>query len=147
MQKFKLVYADTVGANCKKEKYDGNNNFTEPDGDYYYTAEGLTDNGDGTYDSESYHNVLRHKTDDPRIPEEVRKKINDSPGDFLDHGNQRKSDVNGPYNNNESPGGSGCTIGKNGQQQQDEFMKILMDGVEKPEDITKKIRSFQHIRK
>ena len=141
------VYVDQVGANCSEDNYKKGVNFTEPDGIYYYTSQGLVDNGDGTYDSANYHNVLRHKTDDPNIPEEIREAINSTPGDFLEHGNQRKQDKAGPYNANAIPRGAGCTIGKDGQEHQDEFMKILMDGVDRPEEIKKTIISNKHVQK
>ena len=141
------VYVDQVGANCSEDNYEEGISFTEPDGIYYYTSQGLYDNGDGTYDSESYHNVLRHKTDDPNIPEEIREAINSNPGDFLEHGNQRKQDKAGPYNGNAKPRGAGCTIGKDGQAHQDEFMKVLMDGVDRPEEIKKIIISKNNVQK
>ena len=136
------VYVDQVGANCSEKNYDGQNNFTEPDGIYYYSSDGLKANEDGTYDSESYHNVLRHKTNDPNIPEQVRNAINNTPGDFLEHGNQRIIDKDGPYNNNQTPGGAGCTIGMGGQEHQDEYMSILMDGVDNPEKIKRVVISY-----
>ncbi len=139
------VYVDQVGANCSEQYYDGEKNFTEPDGIYYYSAEGLKANGDGTYDSDSYHNVLRHKTDDPNIPENVRNAINNTPGDFLEHGNQRIIDKDGPYNNNQTPGGAGCTIGMGGQAHQDEYMAVLMDGVDNPEKIKRVVTSYVHV--
>ncbi len=139
------VYVDQVGANCSEDKYEEGVCFTEPDGVYYYTSQGLYDNGDGTYDSESYYNVLRHTTYDKNIPEEIREAINNSPGDFFEHGNQRKIDKSAPYNGNEKPRGGGCTIGKDGQAHQDEFMKVLMDGVDRPEEIKKTIISKDHV--
>ena len=136
------VYVDQVGANCSEQYYDGEKNFTEPDGIYYYSAEGLKANGDGTYDSDSYHNVLRHKTDDPNIPENVRNAINNTPGDFLEHGNQKiGKDVYSTTN----PYGAGCTIGMGGQEHQDEYMAVLMDGVDNPEKIKRVVTSYVHV--
>ena len=136
-----LVYTDVVGANCSARYYDGNECFTEPDGIYYYTFEGLTPNGDGTYDSKNYHNVIRHKTDDPNIPEAVRKAINEYPGDFLDHANQKKEkDIYSTTN----PWSAGCAIGQDGQEHQDEYMRFLMDGVEDPQKIRRIIKSINH---
>ena len=101
----------------------------------------MTNNGDGTYDSDSYHNVLRHKTDDPSIPKEIRDIINNSPGDFLDHANQQKEkniySTTHPY-------GAGCTIGQGGQEHQDDYMSVLMDGVKRPEDIKRVVISVNH---
>ena len=137
------VYADQVGANCSEQYYDGVNNFTEPDGVYYYSFENLIQNDDGTYDSGSYHNVIRHKTDDPNIPEQIRNAINNTPGDFLEHGNQF-SNGNDSYNLNQTPGGAGCTIGKDGQVHQNEFMSILLEGVDRPEEIKRVVYSYIH---
>ena len=138
------VYVDQVGANCSQKYYDGEKNFTEPDGVYYYSFDKLTPNSDGTYDSESYHNVIRHKTDDKNIPKEIRNAINNIPGDFLDHANQFKDETN-PYNSNLSPGSAGCTISKNGQAHHDEYMRILLEGVDRPEEIKKVITSGSHV--
>lgn len=140
----KCVFVDSVGSNCSEKYYDGKKNFTKPDGVYYYSFENLTSNGDGTYDSKTYHNVIRTKTDDKNISEEKRNAINNNPGDFLDHANQFK-DASNPYNSNETPGGAGCDICKDGQAHQDEYMRILMDGVDRPEEIRKEIISVNNI--
>jgi len=101
---------DRVGANCKPEYNEKSGCFTEPDGIYHYTTEGLTKQEDGTYDSKSYKNTLRHITFDDEIDKKIRDKINFDPADFLDHGNQRIIDTTGPYNDNLEPGSAGCTI-------------------------------------
>ena len=136
-----IVFHDNVGANCR-DKYQSDDCFTEPDGEYYYTTEGLTKNKDGTYDSKSYHNVLRHKTDDPNIPKKIITKINSTPGDFLDHANQKKD--KSIYGNNEFAESAGCTIGKGGQAHHDEYMKVLLDDVENINDIKKIIHSYSN---
>ena len=126
------VYVDQVGANCTEQYYNGTTNLTEPDGTYYYSFENLQPNADGTYDSDSYHNVIRHKTNDKNIPEDIRNTINNAPGDFLDHANQKKD--KGIYSAT-NPYSAGCTIGMGGQEHQDKFMEILLDGVDRPEEI------------
>ena len=74
-----LVYHDRVTANARSEafakEHDG---FTEPDGVYGYTFEGgsLVKQADGTYNSNKFKNVIRHTTNDPNIPEDIREKIN-----------------------------------------------------------------------
>lgn len=90
-----LVYHDRVTANARSEafakEHDG---FTEPDGVYGYTFEGgsLVKQADGTYNSNKFKNVIRHTTNDPNIPEDIREKINN--GDFYDHANQFKIKTN-----------------------------------------------------
>lgn len=37
-----------------------------------------------------------------------------------------------------------CPIGQEGQEHHDQMMKVLMDGVNNPEDISVKIKSFEH---
>ena len=145
-----LVFHDKVGANCKAEKQN-ENCFTEPDGEYYFTTEGLIDNGDGTFDSDSYHNVLIHQTNDPNISKEIRDKINISPRDFLEHCNQFKisaslgEDSGRLYGSNVSPCSAGCTIGKDGQEHQDLYMSVLLKGVSDVTNIRKEIRSISNI--
>ena len=132
------VYVDQVGANCTEQYYNGTTNLTEPDGTYYYSFENLQPNADGTYDSDSYHNVIRHKTNDKNIPEDIRNTINNAPGDFLDHANQKKDkDIYSTTN----PYSAGCTIGMGGQEHQDKFMETLLDGVDRPEEIQRIIVS------
>lgn len=138
-----IVYHDMVGANCAPD-LETNNCFTEPDGVYYYTTKDLIDIGDGTFDSNSYHNVLKHQTNDSNISEKIRYKINNNPADFLDHGNQREIDIDGPYRNNELSRSAGCTIGKDGQLHQDEYMRILKAGVDNVENIIKIIHSYSN---
>ena len=123
-----IVYRDTVGANCKPKYNNDSGCFTEPDGLYRYTTSKLTQQADGTYNSDSYRNTLRHVTFDKDIPKAIRDKINFDPADFLDHGNQ-KIFQNKPYNDNLEPGSAGCTICQGGQAQQNEFMKYLYMGV------------------
>ena len=123
-----IVYRDRVGANCKPKYNEDPGCFTEPDGLYRYTTSKLTKQEDGTYNSGSYENTLRHVTFDPDIPKAIRDKINFDPADFLDHGNQ-KIFQNKPYNDNLEPGSAGCTICQGGQAQQNEFMKYLYMGV------------------
>ena len=140
-----IVYRDRVGANCKPEYNEKSGCFTEPDGIYHYTTEGLTKQEDGTYDSKSYKNTLRHITFDDEIDKKIRDKINFDPADFLDHGNQRIIDTTGPYNDNLEPGSAGCTICQGGQAQQDEFMRYLYMGVNNiTNDVVKQIISYHH---
>lgn len=129
------VYVDAVGANCKPEYYKDkeHDGSTTPDGKYYLTAKWLYKKEDGTYDSESYKNVLALATKDKSLSAEVRNVINKL--DRLFHPNQFKNTAS-PYNSNESPGSAGCIIGKDGQEHQDEMMEFLMENVDRPESIT-----------
>ena len=147
-----MVFHDKVGANCsEKNKKKNVNNFTEPDGEYYFTTKGLPKNTDGTFDSDSYHNVLIHQTKDPDIPKEIRDKINISPRDFLEHCNQYKisadlKEKSGTiYGDNLYPCSAGCTIGKDGQEHHDLYMSVLLNGVSNVENIRKEIRSISNI--
>ena len=141
-----MVFHDKVGANCsEKNKKKNANNFTEPDGEYYFTTNSkiLTKNEDGTYDSGSFHNVLAHRTNDPNISESIRNKINSDPADFLEHCNQYKtsSTVYSEYH----PCSAGCTIGKDGQEHHDLYMSVLLNGVSNAENIRKEIRSISNL--
>lgn len=138
----KLVYVDSVGANCKPE-YNGTKGSTTPDGTYYLSNKILKKQSDGTYNSDSYNNVLSLMSDDKKLTQQQRNEINI--GDRLFHANQRNCDVNGPYNSNKTPGGAGCIIGKDGQVHQDAMMETLMDGVRNPEEITVIIRSMNNV--
>ena len=147
-----MVFHDKVGANCsEKNKKKNVNNFTEPDGEYYFTTKGLPKNTDGTFDSNSYHNVLIHQTKDPDIPKEIRDKINISPRDFLEHCNQYKisadlKEKSGTiYGDNLYPYSAGCTIGKDGQEHQDLYMSVLLKGVSDVTNIRKEIRLISNI--
>ena len=147
-----MVFHDKVGANCsEKNKKKNVNNFTEPDGEYYFTTKGLPKNTDGTFDSDSYHNVLIHQTKDPDIPKEIRDKINISPRDFLEHCNQYKisadlKEKSGTiYGDNLYPCSAGCTIGKDGQEHHDLYMSVLLNGVSNVENIRKEIRSISNL--
>ncbi len=139
-----LVYHDRVTANARSEafakEHDG---FTEPDGVYGYTFEGgsLVKQADGTYNSNKFKNVIRHTTNDPNIPEDIREKINT--GDFYDHANQFK-DKDKPYNSGQNPGSAGCTIGSGGQAHHDEYMEILMQGVEDVSTMKRVIHSYSN---
>ena len=145
-----MVFHDKVGANCKAE-YKNEKCFTEPDGEYYFTTKGLPKNTDGTFDSDSYHNVLIHQTKDPDIPKEIRDKINISPRDFLEHCNQYKisadlKEKSGTiYGDNLYPCSAGCTIGKDGQEHHDLYMSVLLNGVSNVENIRKEIRSISNL--
>ena len=145
-----MVFHDKVGANCRAEYLD-EENFTEPDGEYYFTTKGLPKNTDGTFDSNSYHNVLIHQTNDPKIPKEIRDKINISPRNFLEHCNQYKisadlKEKSGTiYGDNLYPYSAGCTIGKDGQEHHDLYMSVLLNGVSNVENIRKEIRSISNL--
>ena len=145
-----MVFHDKVGANCRPEYLD-EENFTEPDGEYYFTTKGLPKNTDGTFDSNSYHNVLIHQTNDPKIPKEIRDKINISPRNFLEHCNQYKisadlKEKSGTiYGDNLYPYSAGCTIGKDGQEHHDLYMSVLLNGVSNVENIRKEIRSISNL--
>ena len=131
----KKVYVDSVGANCKEEfyhdeKHDGS---TTPDGKYYLTAEKLTEQEDGSYDSNSFKNVLALATRDKNLSTEVKKVINALDRYF--HANQfKKGDK--AYNSNKKPSSAGCIISKDGQENHDEMMEFLMENVDRPEAIT-----------
>ena len=147
-----MVFHDKVGANCSETNKKKNvNNFTEPDGEYYFTTKGLPKNTDGTFDSNSYHNVLIHQTNDPKIPKEIRDKINISPRDFLEHCNQYKisadlKEKSGTiYGDNLYPCSAGCTIGKDGQEHHDLYMSVLLNGVSNVENIRNEIRSISNL--
>ncbi len=137
----KLVYVDKVGANCKPE-YNGTKGSTTPDGTYYLSNKILSKQSDGSYNSNSYKNVLSLLTNDPNLSDEVKNVINI--GDRLFHANQFATSSN-PYNSNKEPGSAGCVIGKDGQIQQDKMMDALMDGVINPESITVIIKSMNHV--
>ena len=132
-----IVYRDKVGANCETENNKKSGCFTEPDGIYHYTTEGLNLQDDGTYNSDSYQNVLRHVTYDENIPEAIRNKINKAPADFLEHCNQK---IGGKITN--SPWSAGCTICRGGQAQQDEFMKYLYMGLTDLSSVEKRLISL-----
>lgn len=137
----KLVYVDEVGANCKTE-YDGTKGSTTPDGIYYLSNSILNQQSDGSFDSESYSNVLSLMTNDQNLTQEQREMINT--GDRLFHANQFSTAL-APYNSNLEPGGAGCIISKNGQIQHNLMMEYLMDGVINPESITVLIKSMNHV--
>ncbi len=137
-----IVYRDKVGANCSSENSSDADCFTEPDGEYHYTTNGLIKQLDGTYDSKSYKNVLRHTTDDPNIPKEIRDKINISPADFLEHPNQKKN-ASTPYSTI-YPQSAGCTITQGGQAQHDKFMEYLYMGTNDLSSVEKCIYSYKH---
>ena len=129
----KKVYVDSVGANCSEGNFDNDINTTTPDGKYYLTAKWLYKKEDGTYDSESYKNVLALATNDKRLSPEIRTIINRL--DRLFHPNQKKTQE-APYLENKVPEGAGCVIGEGGQEHHDEMMNFLMEGVDRPEAIT-----------
>ena len=146
-----ILYGSPVTrANCRAEYLD-EENFTEPDGEYYFTTKGLPKNTDGTFDSNSYHNVLIHQTNDPKIPKEIRDKINISPRNFLEHCNQYKisadlKEKSGTiYGDNLYPCSAGCTIGKDGQEHHDLYMSVLLNGVSNVENIRKEIKSISNL--
>lgn len=141
----RLVYADTVGANCSKNNYKNGEGFTLPDGNYYLSNKGtsyapLYNQSDGTTNSTSYKNVLSLRTNDSNLSAEERASINK--GDNLMHANQKNG--KNIYTDNQTSESAGCIIGKDGQSKQDKMMDALMDGVKNPEAITVKIRSFEH---
>jgi hypothetical protein len=135
-------YVDIVGANCTLKNLKEKKGSTTPDGTYYLTAEGLYDMGDGTYDSESYKNVLILATKDKSLSTAVKDVINQL--DRLFHPNQKKTD-DSPYLENEIPSSAGCIIGKDGQKHHDEMMDFLMEGVDNPETITVIISSENNL--
>ena len=140
-----LVYADTVGANCSEKNYKNKIGETLPDGTYYLSNKGtaktpLYQQKDGTTDSTSYKNVLSLRTKDPNLSKQQRDKINE--GENLFHANQKKNKE--IYGQNKIPHSAGCPIGQGGQEHHDQMMKVLMDGVNNPEDISVKIKSFEH---
>ena len=114
-----------VGANADvnmAKKYKG---MTRPDGDYYFTTKApegepwndLKKQSDGSYNSNSYKNVLREITDDSNIPKEIREKIHDDY--YYAHCNVKNGDkyAGGPL-------GAGCDI-VDGQEKQNEYMKFI----------------------
>ena len=116
-----------------------------PDGTYYLSNKGsaktpLYQQKDGTTDSTSYKNVLSLRTKDPNLSKQQRDKINE--GENLFHANQKKNKE--IYGQNKIPHSAGCLIGQGGQEHHDQMMKVLMDGVNNPEDISVKIKSFEH---
>ena len=142
----KLVYVDTVGANCKASYYNTKQGMTLPDGCYYLTNEGtsyapLNTQKDGTTNSTSYKNVLSLRTNDSKISDADKNLINQ--GDNFMHANQKSGKE--IYTDNSTPESAGCIIGKNGQKQQDKMMEVLMDGVKKSESILVNIRSFEKV--
>ena len=137
----KLVYVDKVGANCAEDKYT-DKDFTLPDGKYYLSYHNLKRQDDGSYNSDSYINVLTIQTQDKNISKELQHIINEE--GFLFHANQRVIDKN-PYNSNVESRSAGCIIGKDGQLHHDEMMKYLMEDVDNPEKINVYIRSMSNV--
>lgn len=145
----KLVYVDTVGANCKAE-YNGTKGSTTPDGNYYLTNQGtdttpLYLQTNGTTNSTSFKNTLSLRTNDQRLSQEQRDTINS--GDRLFHADETYNTTTGtttPYNSTNTPGGAGCVVDHT-QEHHDEMMAVLMDGVNNPESIVVNIRSFKQI--
>ena len=146
----KLVYVDSVGANCKQEYYDNGKGSTTPDGTYYLTNKGtnftpLYNQPDGTTNSTSFKNVLSLRTDDQNLTQEQRQMINI--GDRLFHADEwynADSNTTKPYNSTKTPGGAGCIISHT-QTKHDTMMDILMEGVQNPETITVSIRSMNNV--
>lgn len=62
-----------MGANAKNLEWaNDKEGMALPDDDYYLSTEGLIPNSEGSYDSDSFHNVARLQTKDPHIPEGTR---------------------------------------------------------------------------
>lgn len=95
----------------------------------------------------SYKNVLALSTNDKNLTEQQRDIVNI--GDRYFHANQfafNHENTTTPYNSNLTPGSAGCIIGKDGQKHQNEIMKVLMDGVDRPESIIVKIQSLNKVK-
>ncbi len=134
-------YQDVVGANCRDTYYQENLNTTTPDGIYYLTGKNLTKQADGTYNSNSYANVLALATNDKNLTQQERDTVNI--GDRYFHANQKiNKDI---YTNNKTPESAGCIIGKDGQTHQNEMMAFLMKGVDNPESIVVIIISLSNM--
>lgn len=86
-----------------------------PDGNYYASTSDLFKNSEGSYDSETYHNVLRIKAHDRTISPEIHNKIN--AGMYLIHETENKAgDTWDP------PYSAGCISPPGDQPGQDRFM-------------------------
>ena len=138
-----ITYNDFIGANAVDEefakKYDG---MTLPDGKYFLSSDTylLTQQSDGSFDSNSYANVLALKTNDNSIPKETRDKINDTSSGYFCHANQKKTS-NTSYSTR--PRSAGCNI-SDGQVKQDIFMS-LVNLAPRPEYVEYTIQSISNM--
>ncbi|UTC65627.1 hypothetical protein E4O00_05945 [Treponema sp. OMZ 788] len=144
-QVVKCNIKDMVGANAESKAFaDKHSGMTLPDGKYFFTAEGLIKQADGTYNSIKFANTLRYQTDDPNIPQKIRHDINKKY--YLPHATEYKPGYI-PKEGNRiwiNPWSAGCTSSKSGGQPvHDEFMNMLL-GIT-PENIHTTITSKRHV--
>lgn len=145
-QVVKCNIQDMVGANAESKAFaDKHKGMTLPDGKYYFTAEDLTEQADGTYNSACFQNTLRLQTKDTNIPEHIRKDINSKY--FLFHATEYKEGFipkDGKCRIWIDPWSAGCISSiTGGQSTHDDFMNMLT-GIT-PENISVTITSKRHV--
>ena len=120
------TYMDMIGANAK----DAIEGMTLPCGVYNLTntfaGGGLLyqNEKEGVYDSKSFHDVVRLVTSDRNIPQEIRKIINITEGDYFLHAAEFSAWSDRGYYPIGGPYGAGCNITKS-QEAQTRFMNCI----------------------
>ena len=145
-QVVKCNIQDMVGANAESKAFaDERGGMTLPDGKYYFTAEDLTEQADGTYNSIKFANTLRLQTKDSNIPKNIRDDINSKY--FLFHATEYKEGFIPEDGGNRiwiNPWSAGCISSiTGGQSTHDDFMNMLT-GIT-PENISVTITSKRHV--
>lgn len=124
------VLTQMIGANADESMSNKYKGMTRPDGDYYYTTKAPEDSpwndlkkqSDGSYNSNSYKNVLREVTKDQNIPADTREKVNNDY--YYSH-----STVKNGVQYSGGPWGAGCAI-IDGQEKQNEYMNFIAPHVD-----------------
>ena len=145
-QVVKCNIQDMVGANAESKAFaDKHKGMTLPDGKYHFTAEDLTKQADGTYNSACFQNTLRLQTKDSNIPKNIRDDINSKY--YLFHATEYKKGFipeNGGNRIWTNPWSAGCVSSiTGGQSTHDDFMNMLT-GIT-PENINITITSKRHV--
>ncbi|WP_253730223.1 hypothetical protein [Treponema sp. OMZ 790] len=145
-QVVKCNIQDMVGANAESKAFaDKHEGMTLPDGKYYFTAEDLTEQADGTYNSIKFANTLRLQTKDTNIPKNIRDDINSKY--YLFHATEYKKGFIPKDGGNRiwiNPWSAGCISSiTGGQSTHDDFMNMLT-GIT-PENISVTITSKRHV--
>ncbi|WP_255804400.1 hypothetical protein [Treponema denticola] len=145
-QVVKCNIQDMVGANAESKAFaDKHKGMTLPDGKYYFTADKLEKQADGTYNSACFQNTLRLQTKDSNIPKNIRDDINSKY--FLFHATEYKEGYIPKNGGNRiwiNPWSAGCISSiTGGQSTHDDFMNMLT-GIT-PENINVTITSKRHV--
>ena len=145
-QVVKCNIQDMVGANAESKAFaDKHKGMTLPDGKYHFTAEDLTKQADGTYNSACFQNTLRLQTKDSNIPKNIRDDINSKY--YLFHATEYKKGFIPKDGGNRiwiNPWSAGCISSiTGGQSTHDDFMNMLT-GIT-PENINVTITSKRHV--